>query len=273
MVKTIPVSVVITSYCKADLTQQAIQSVLQADPTPAEIIVVDDASPDGAGEVLSKWCADHEQVRFIGLPQNGGVSAARNVGVRASTYNYVTNLDGDDAVADSRKFGAEYACCLQGDGVVAASDCVRYYLTRGTKESVPPPQKTMTREEALRVVLNREWVPRDPMYSKALFERSGGFDEAKSLFEDWDFKIRLLALSDQLIASGVSGTEYRIAGGGLSDRPKIVLCRAENSIRWKNYRIFRSVGVSVMPYYIVELRLRYLNLIARLKGRLRRIVK
>lgn len=267
---TVPVSVVITSYRNAELTQQTIKSVLLADPAPAEIVVVDDASPDGAGGILSEWCATYAQIQFIGLSENSGVSAARNVGVRASKYDYVTNLDGDDAVADPRKFGAEYECCLQGSGVIAASECVRHYLVTGIKEYAPAPQAKMTREEALRFALNRIWVPRDPMYSKVLFESAGGFDESKTLFEDWDFKIRLIEQCDRLIASGVSGTEYRISAGGLSDRPKLELYRAENEIRWKNYRIFKDAGVPIVPHFMAELRLRGVKIVARLKGKFKR---
>ena len=266
----IPVSVVITSYCNAELTKETIKSVLLADPAPAEIVVVDDASPDGAGVILAEWCSKHEQIRFVGLPKNGGVSAARNAGVYASKYDYVTNLDGDDAVADHRKFGAEYECCLQGDGVIAASACVRHYLATGVQDKVSIPQESMTRETALKFVLNRKWVPRDPMYSKRLFEQVGGFDESKSLFEDWDFKIRLIDQCHRVVSSGVNGTEYRIGGGGLSDRPKIELCRAENEIRWKNYRIFKNAGVKLLPYFMAELRLRWARVLARLTGKLKR---
>jgi len=249
---------------------RAIESVLACEPSPAEILVVDDASPDGSAEELSSWCAQFESVSFIGLPHNIGVSGARNIGVRAAKYDYVTNLDGDDTIADKQKIGAEYACCRKGVGVIATSVCVRHYELTGRIERVNPPQISMAAKEALPIVLEREWVPRDPMYSKSLFEKSGGFDEAKSLYEDWDFKIRLISLCDQLVFSGVDGTEYRIGEGGLSDRSKLELCRAENAIRWKNRHIFRQFGVALFPYLKEECRLRYLNMRARIGGRLKR---
>ncbi len=271
MASEIPITVVITSYKRADLTIRAIESVLACEPSPAEILIVDDGSPDDSAEVLSTWSANFEQVRVIGLSENVGVSAARNIGIRAAKCEYVTNLDGDDTIAGTRKLGEEYACCCKGVGVIASSVCVRNYESSGRIERVDPPHESMTATEALPIILERKWVPRDPMYSKSLFEKSGGFDEAKSLYEDWDFKIRLISLCNQVVFSGVDGTEYRIGEGGLSDRSKLELCHAENAIRWKNRRIFRQHRVAIFPYFKEECRLRFLNIRSRISSRLRRI--
>jgi len=66
--------------------------------SPAEIILVDDASDDGTLEILRQF--EHEYagwVHVITLPENRGVAAARNAGWHAAKQPYIAFLDSDDA--------------------------------------------------------------------------------------------------------------------------------------------------------------------------------
>ncbi len=84
-------SVVIPVYNKADTLPRAIDSVLTQRAGEVEIVVVDDGSTDPIDAVLA---------RYPGLTvvrqANGGVSAARNAGIRESTGEYLCFLDADD---------------------------------------------------------------------------------------------------------------------------------------------------------------------------------
>ncbi len=86
------VSVVIPAYNIGDFIARAINSVLAQTHPPDEIIVVDDGSTDNTGEVVKSF---GEKVRYI-HQQNGGLSAARNTAMRASTCKWISFLDGDD---------------------------------------------------------------------------------------------------------------------------------------------------------------------------------
>lgn len=87
-------SVVIPLYNKAPHITNAVESVLAQSELPDEIIVVDDGSTDGGGDLLSPY-VEKFGVRLI-RQENSGVSAARNRGVYAATGEYVTFLDADD---------------------------------------------------------------------------------------------------------------------------------------------------------------------------------
>ncbi|KKK55641.1 hypothetical protein LCGC14_3072500, partial [marine sediment metagenome] len=86
------VSVVIPAYNIGDFIARAINSVLAQTHPPDEIIVVDDGSTDNTGEVVKGF---GEKVIYI-HQQNGGLSAARNTAMRASTCKWISFLDGDD---------------------------------------------------------------------------------------------------------------------------------------------------------------------------------
>jgi glycosyltransferase involved in cell wall biosynthesis len=87
------VSVVVPTYNRAYIIAQAINSVLAQTYRDIEIIVVDDGSTDATSEVISKF---GPKVRFF-RQRNAGVSAARNLGLRAARGEFVALLDSDDA--------------------------------------------------------------------------------------------------------------------------------------------------------------------------------
>ncbi len=86
-------SVVIPLYNKERSISATLQSVCTQTFTGFEVIVVDDGSTDDSYSVASK--VNDERIRLI-HKENGGVSSARNVGIKAARYSYVALLDGDD---------------------------------------------------------------------------------------------------------------------------------------------------------------------------------
>ncbi|MDG4831302.1 glycosyltransferase family 2 protein [Solwaraspora sp. WMMD1047] len=65
-----------------------------------EVIAVDDASDDGSAKILA-WYADrHPQLRVVSLDRNGGLGAARNVGIGRATGRYLWCVDSDDWLPD-----------------------------------------------------------------------------------------------------------------------------------------------------------------------------
>ena len=90
------VSVIIPTYNRARLVGGAVESVLAQDYANVEIIVVDDGSKDDTLAMMGKAYGGDSKVRC--LPKaNGGVSSARNLGIRESRGEFVAFLDADDA--------------------------------------------------------------------------------------------------------------------------------------------------------------------------------
>ncbi len=93
MCKTVLISVVIPMYNKVKYVKRAIQSVLNQTYTDFELIVVDDGSTDGSGDVVESIIDS----RLLIISQtNKGVSAARNEGVYRAKGKWVAFLDADD---------------------------------------------------------------------------------------------------------------------------------------------------------------------------------
>jgi glycosyltransferase involved in cell wall biosynthesis len=88
------VAVIIPTYNRAALVQEAIRSLLAQTQIPDEIIVVDDGSTDNTKEVLGKFEAP---VNVITQP-NLGRSEARNAGLLAVKSDFIAFLDSDDTL-------------------------------------------------------------------------------------------------------------------------------------------------------------------------------
>ena len=90
------VSVVMPVYNAEHWLGRSIDSVLQQTHPALELIAVDDCSSDRSWDRLQRYAALDARVRVIRLEQNGGVAAARNVGIAAATGQYIAFLDSDD---------------------------------------------------------------------------------------------------------------------------------------------------------------------------------
>ena len=98
----LPVSVIIPCYCCAATIERAVSSVMAQTVLPAEVWLIDDASPDGGQTLevlyeLKQRYSGKTHIEIISLKENSGPSVARNTGWDAATQPYIAFLDADDA--------------------------------------------------------------------------------------------------------------------------------------------------------------------------------
>jgi succinoglycan biosynthesis protein ExoO len=96
------VSVIMACFNAAPHIGRAIKSVLAQTGVEVELIVVDDCSTDGTVEVVQRLVEADARVTLIQQSRNTGPSAARNVGFRAATSDWLTIIDSDDAYLSDR---------------------------------------------------------------------------------------------------------------------------------------------------------------------------
>ena len=91
------VSVIIPVYNVEKFILKTVESVMNQDYKDVEIILVNDGSPDNSAQIIDELAKRDSRIICI-HKENGGVSSARNAGLKIATGEYVTFIDGDDWV-------------------------------------------------------------------------------------------------------------------------------------------------------------------------------
>lgn len=121
------VSVIIPTYNRRNLVQEALRSVYAQSYRPIEVVIVDDGSTDDTETVVRQWKEEYQEkdqfeVQYLSQT-NQGAPAARNRGIEASTGEFSLFLDSDDrltkdalqdlvAEIQSRDVQATYGDCI-----------------------------------------------------------------------------------------------------------------------------------------------------------------
>lgn len=106
------VTVIIPAYNCANCISYAIESVLNQTHKSYELIIVDDGSTDDTSKIVLKY---KDNIKYI-YQDNGGVSKARNTGIRNSNGKYIGFLDADD-IWDNNKLEIQLKAFEKQDDV------------------------------------------------------------------------------------------------------------------------------------------------------------
>jgi glycosyltransferase involved in cell wall biosynthesis len=147
------VSVIVPVYNVEAYMDRCVSSLCGQSYDKIEIVLVDDGSTDGSGTLCDAWAAKDSRIRVI-HKENGGLSDARNVGIAASSGEYIAFIDGDDYVADTycEKL---YEALLRNDADMALCNLC-YVWEDGTLRPYMTPcheKKVVTRKEGLHALL------------------------------------------------------------------------------------------------------------------------
>lgn len=241
------VSIIIPNYNNGRFLLQCVNSVIEQSYEKLEIIIVDDASVDQSQSIIQELMRRDQRVRAIYLEMNGGVSHARNIGIEYAKGTYITFLDADDMYSSSHKIEREmeeiYEQAIKGRDIAAYSRVVYIdedgkALSGGAKEGECRSGNIWKR---LLLTADTTIIPRDYCIKKEKIEELKGYNEKRSLYEDYELTLRL-SKHTEFIYTGENGTAYRLKKNGLSDQSRRESIRVfekifEEQIQDKNYLI------------------------------------
>ena len=91
------ISVIVPVYKVEAYLDRCVQSIVDQTYTNLDIILVDDGSPDRCPQMCDEWAKRDRRIRVI-HKENGGLSDARNAGLRMAAGAFVAFVDSDDDV-------------------------------------------------------------------------------------------------------------------------------------------------------------------------------
>ena len=89
------VSIVVPVYNVEDCLSYCVDSLRQQTYKNIEIILVDDGSTDSSGEICDQYAREDDRIKVLHI-ENGGLSNARNTGVKESSTDWIVFIDSDD---------------------------------------------------------------------------------------------------------------------------------------------------------------------------------
>lgn len=133
-------SIIIPVYNVEQYLEKCLNSVIYPSIDNYEIIAVDDGSTDSSSEILADYSERYAELVKVITTSNGGLGAARNVGIEYSAGDYIIFLDSDDRLSPNAvpeiisELDGSFDICLfnidsvneNGDIIRRDSGCNRY---------------------------------------------------------------------------------------------------------------------------------------------------
>lgn len=185
------VSIIVPVYNVSEYVGKCLDSLLRQTYQNIEIIVVDDGSTDDSGEICNQYAVEYPDKIKVIHTENHGLSAARNVGLKAANGEYIAFVDSDDWVEPEM---IEVLLRNLLDSNVNISSCgVKHDFNNGADLL----NKTLDTRKCYQRELFKEIIENHNVYGyvwNKLFKRSvlGNlqFDETLMSCEDIDFTVR-----------------------------------------------------------------------------------
>ncbi len=192
------IDVVIPVYNGEKFILDAITSVVNQTRSPNKIIVVDDGSTDNTNKIISDYAKNSKIEIKIVTKENGGLSSARNAGIKESDADFIAFLDADDiwlnnkleeqmCVYETTKF-KNLALVYCNYNVINSDGIIQY-----TNYKAPINKKRM-RGMVFKELLERNKITSSGsgvLIKRKIFDTIGLFDEKLKFGEDWDMWLRI----------------------------------------------------------------------------------
>lgn len=219
------VSVIVPVYNCRDYLPKCIESILNQTYPQIQLILIDDGSSDGSGEICDVFAAKDRRIQVI-HQKNQGVSAARNAGLDAMTGKYLLFIDGDDTIAaDALETSLKGFTGDMIDAVVFG--VTKIWREDGRQQALPMETGIYTKEEMLRGILKdyAGFGAGYPVNKVWCVEAFGGasqiprFDTELYYFEDLEWVVRMLLRINRANLLPEHLYQYDIHGDSATNKP------------------------------------------------------
>lgn len=212
------VSVIIPCFNQAQYLEETLNSVQTQTYTDWECIIVDDGSTDNSKNIAKKWCDKDERFQYV-HKQNGGLSSARNFGLKKASGTYIQFLDSDDLIKPE-KFSEQLKDLQESD--ISISNY--FSFIDGTNQKAAHRYLSPFLSEIdykKEIIIDWEYRKSIPCHAvlferRLIMENSLSFNESLPNHEDWVFWCQLFYFSKSIKNNKKELAWYRIHNRSMS---------------------------------------------------------
>ncbi len=210
-------SIIVPIYNVELYLEECLNSILTQDFGNYEVILVDDGSTDSCPDICDRYVTHDYRFKTI-HKTNGGVSSARNIGIKESQGKYIVFLDSDDILFPGMLKALN--TCIDNEscppdmiiGNIVHWDGEHEEIIVNNKYYIQEQKRTLLElnEEYAAKGVQLPWRPYQSVYRrKFLMGANLLFDEKLAVAEDCDFYLRCIKKVENYILTDLCYVKYR----------------------------------------------------------------
>ena len=187
------VSVVLPVYNAERYLREAVDSILAQTFTDFELILINDGSTDGSGDICRAYAKRDPRIVLIDRPTNGGLVSALNEGLAKARAPLIARMDADD-IAMPERFACQYAHMMEHSNLAVLGSA--FWNIDSTGKITGQYQHTPFTPAEAKDMLSQRCPTHHPtvMMRKDAILKAGGYRAAFIHAEDYDLWLRLSQL-------------------------------------------------------------------------------
>ena len=196
-----------------------IESLLAQSHIHWEALIVNDGSTDATSEVVRLYASKDDRITLI-EKENGGLSSARNAGIKIAKGTHFIFLDSDDFLYDN---------CLEQIALLLVDSTEKKIIQSGytyiteDKDRILSQVKIYQKKSLFPEIFNGNLGPCHSLcISAKLVENIGFFDETLKSVEDWDFWMRAIKAGGYVTTISDPLVYYRYSKNSMSRNPFVL---------------------------------------------------
>ncbi|MEA5592809.1 glycosyltransferase family A protein [Rivularia sp. UHCC 0363] len=192
MTKIPTVSVIVPAYNVAKYIKETLVSLEQQTFSDFEALIVDDGSVDNTAAIVRQICQRDSRFKLL-QKANGGLSSARNYGIRHAQGEYIALLDGDD-IYHKDKLATHIARLYRDSDIGVVYSASRTIRDDGKPTFITLSGKPIHSNNVL-ALLCKNFVGHgsNAVFRRCLIDEVGDFNESLRSWEDVDLWLRIAA--------------------------------------------------------------------------------
>ncbi|HDU8655915.1 glycosyltransferase [Morganella morganii] len=238
MIKNNPpvLSIIVPVYNVEDYVSDCLNSLISQTLKEIEIIIVNDGSTDSSMNIVNSF--SDNRIKIINK-NNGGLSSARNIGIKVARAEYIAFLDSDDWV-EKNAYELLYNTAIKNKSDIVSCGFYIAHPDKTIKISLPEETNTNIKKNK-KLLHNIKVAAWDKIYKKSLFTDNGIIYPEGLYYEDTPTTIPLIFMANSITTINNCLIYYRQRPGSITK---------EYHFSKKNFDIF--IGAEIIYNFIYD---------------------